>query len=207
MAAKKYKTQLNIQQKDLITNLPDNEADLYYNEPLKNLLKVRMKDFCKLLTEKLEGKQIKAFGPHGHGLWGGADEVKPFTIKGIQFEYVDTFENHDVSAKERRENPELYSCVRVSLDKYRSDNSYGMLYTDETFEKYIQKEIDKLGFKGSIGYTEQGMQGTTYVSMSLIMPVDVIAPDAHDFIVKHNTNLYKAEQKEKRVSAKKKLKP
>lgn len=202
MVAKKYKTQLNITQKDLVTNLLDTEEDLYYNEPLKALLKVRMKEFCKLLTEKLEGKEVKAFGPKGQGLWGGSDTVKPFAIKSIQFEYVDTFENHDRTLKERRENPELYSCVRVSLDKYRSD-SCGLIYTDETFEKNIQKEIKKLGFNGEIDYTEQGMQGTTYVSMSLIMPVDVIAPDAHDFIVKHNADLYKAQQKDKRAVAKK----
>ena len=40
----------------------------------------------------------------------------------------------------------------------------GLIYTDQTFMEALQAQLKELGFeKGSIGYSEQGMQGEYFV--------------------------------------------
>jgi hypothetical protein len=41
----------------------------------------------------------------------------------------------------------------------------GLIYTDRAFMTSLQRRLDKMGLAGAdVGYSEQGMQGTDYVS-------------------------------------------
>ncbi len=39
----------------------------------------------------------------------------------------------------------------------------GLIYTDRLFEKELSKELKKIGLRGCVSYSEQGMQGQYYV--------------------------------------------
>ncbi len=164
----KYKNSLDIRDDKVIII---NSEDF-----MRALLERRARKFGHQLTEIVRGTPVEAFGHRSRGIWGQDDDIHSYNIKGIAFEYADVFSNPRKSAKYRRENPEVYSVIRVSLDKYNTDKD-PLIYTDSNFLKHMKGLMDDLGFKGEIDYTEQGMQGKTYVSMSLIFPMDVIAQD------------------------------
>ena len=182
----KYSVQLNVDKPNL--NLIDDESFL------EEILKSRNKDFGRILNDVLSGTPVSAFGPKGNGLWGGSDDKKDFTIKGFKFEGTQVFQNHQKDESYRRNNPEVYAHARVTLNGYKAKEN-GLIYTDEVFEKQMQKVFKGLGFKAEIFYTEQGMQGEKDVSMALIFPMDVIAPDVSDFLKAK----YKQEYKDSKV--------
>ena len=85
----------------------------------------------------------------GHGLW--SNKAKTVTINKIEW--------YDVSGETQ---------VKLYLDENTwSQEKDGLIYTDETFEKEIRKELCDMKDAGNlpnlpwetISYTEQGMQG------------------------------------------------
>jgi hypothetical protein len=114
--------------------------------------------FTDLLDAEIKGLYVSAFGPRGLGLWGrNEDKIIQYKIKKIEFAYED------------KDDPE-YVQINVYLDKY-DYKKYGLIYTDDTFERSFNFLVkhSKLGryVRGSISYTEQGMQGKDFVSMEL----------------------------------------
>ena len=67
-----------------------------------------------------------------------------------------------------------YLGVNVFLKNYTSHN--GLIYTDTEFLKNINAQIRQFvaPLKFDIDYTEQGMQGNTYVSMGLYVKKRII---------------------------------
>ncbi len=55
--------------------------------------------------------------------------------------------------------------VSVVVEGWKSE-IHGLIYTDETFEKEIQRLLGEFNVPNEVYYTEQGMQGNNYVSMS-----------------------------------------
>jgi len=101
-----------------------------------------------ILMNKLLGQKVKAFGSKGQGYWGTSSRVHTYKINDIVIEDPDD---------------NTYDNFRIYLEKYNSTKD-GYIYTDNTFEANINELIKDLG---DLDYTEQGMQGKNYVSMTI----------------------------------------
>jgi hypothetical protein len=86
----------------------------------------------------------------GNGLWSQAKRLIPVTR--LELSYV----SDEGDFGELR----VYFDVRNwNVDKL------GLIYTDRAFMTSLQRRLDKMGLAGAdVGYSEQGMQGTDYVS-------------------------------------------
>jgi hypothetical protein len=110
--------------------------------------KKNKKAFEMMLVKRLMGQTVKAFGPKGKGYWGTNKKILTYTINDVVIE----------------EGSKNYDNFRIYLEKYDTMKKYGFIYTDKTFETDIKKLTKGLG---EIDYTEQGMQGRNYVSMTI----------------------------------------
>jgi hypothetical protein len=96
----------------------------------------------------LVGQEIHAFGPKGKGLWGSNDTVVTYVIRNTQVGYMDL--------------EEKFFTLNIYLNKYNS-NKYGLIYTDNVFEREIKKMIPEF----HVSFSEQGMQGENYVNLDV----------------------------------------
>jgi hypothetical protein len=85
----------------------------------------------------------------GNGLWSQAKRLVPVT-------------RLELSTNDEGDFGEL----RVYFDVRNWDvNKLGLIYTDRAFMNSLQRRLTKLGLAGTdVSYSEQGMQGTDYVS-------------------------------------------
>jgi hypothetical protein len=85
----------------------------------------------------------------GNGLWSRAKRLIPVT-------------RLELSTNDEGNFGEL----RVYFDVRNWDvDKLGLIYTDRAFMTSLQRRLDKMGLVGAdVGYSEQGMQGTDYVS-------------------------------------------
>jgi hypothetical protein len=86
----------------------------------------------------------------GMGLW--SNKRKAVDITGLQLSYT---------------NDELdFGELRVRFDTASWDvNTDGLIYTDKQFMTELRELLTSMGFDASdVSYSEQGMQGDTYVS-------------------------------------------
>lgn len=102
--------------------------------------------FELMLIKKLLGQTVKAFGPKSKGYWGRSEKIHTYKINDIVIEPEKDYDNY-----------------RIYLENYDADSD-PLIYTDETFENNIIKLLKGLG---ETEYTEQGMQGRNYVSMTI----------------------------------------
>jgi hypothetical protein len=87
---------------------------------------------------------------NGCGYWSRA--AKSVAITGLQLAYI---------------NDELdFGELRVRFNTSTWDvNKLGLIYTDKQFMQELKELLTTLGFDASdVSYSEQGMQGDTYVS-------------------------------------------
>lgn len=97
----------------------------------------------------------------GKGLWSRTSKAVKVTSLELNGIHIDDGDGH----------AEL--CVGFSKGSWDIDK-YGLIYTDNQWLKDLKKSLAKLGFskkalKG-LDYTEQGMQGDTYVSLDVDIP-------------------------------------
>jgi len=90
---------------------------------------------------------------NGCGYW--SEVAKDVKVTGINLAYVN----------DERDFGEL----RVYFDTKSWDvNKDGLIYTDRQFEKDLKELLTAMGLDDSdVGYSEQGMQGDTYVSLDV----------------------------------------
>jgi hypothetical protein len=89
----------------------------------------------------------------GDGYW--SNKAKAVEITGLQLSYT---------------NDELdFGELRVRFNAATWDvNKDGLIYTDSLFEKELCELLTDLGYDASdVSYSEQGMQGDTYVSLDV----------------------------------------
>jgi len=89
----------------------------------------------------------------GDGYW--SRKAKAVEITGLQLSYT---------------NDELdFGELRVRFNTKTWDvNKDGLIYTDSLFEEELCALLTELGFDSSdVSYSEQGMQGDTYVSLDV----------------------------------------
>jgi hypothetical protein len=87
---------------------------------------------------------------NGKGYWSRT--AKPVEVTGLQLSYI---------------NDELdFGELRVRFAAASWDvNKLGLIYTDELFMTELKELLTSMGFDASdVDYSEQGMQGDTYVS-------------------------------------------
>lgn len=87
----------------------------------------------------------------GRGIW--SDAQKRVKVTHMKMDYIS--------------EDKQYASFRVYFTKESwSVSKHGLIYTDDQFLREMRKLLVKKGFKGvrGFGYTEQGMQGNTYVS-------------------------------------------
>jgi hypothetical protein len=95
-------------------------------------------------------QQTIVFNTSGTGLWSG--DIKPVTITDMRIGYVN----------DERDFGEL----RVYFDPttWNTEDS-GLIYTDKQFLKELRQFLNSHDLAGAdVDYSEQGMQGDTYVS-------------------------------------------
>lgn len=87
----------------------------------------------------------------GLGLWTSRKE--PVRITGVSIEYIDRINS--------------YVELDVHLDTTTwNTKEFGLIYTDRLFLKGLRQLLTSKGLDGdAIDYTEQGMQGDSYVSI------------------------------------------
>ena len=98
----------------------------------------------------------------GDGWWSNTQ--KSVTITDIKIDYIDD----DFGGTNKDKSPR-YGTVNVFFDtKTWNPDEDGLIYTDKQFLKELRGFLDKHGLPGKdVDYTEQGMQGDDYVSMSV----------------------------------------
>ena len=95
-------------------------------------------------------KVTATLNTNGNGYW--SNKRKAVEITGLQLAYT---------------NDELdFGELRVRFNTATWDTSTdGLVYTDKQFMRELKDLLDNLGFDASdVSYSEQGMQGDTYVS-------------------------------------------
>jgi hypothetical protein len=95
-------------------------------------------------------KVTATLNTNGNGYW--SNKRKAVEITGLQLSYT---------------NDELdFGELRVFFNTNTWDtNKDGLIYTDKQFMRELKDLLDNLGFDASdVSYSEQGMQGDTYVS-------------------------------------------
>jgi hypothetical protein len=95
-------------------------------------------------------KVTATLNTNGRGYW--SNKAKTVEITGLQLSYT---------------NDELdFGELRVRFDTASWDTATdGLIYTDKQFMRELKEFLTGLGFDASdVSYSEQGMQGDTYVS-------------------------------------------
>jgi hypothetical protein len=106
----------------------------------------QIREYEKVLNKALVGKELKAFGPSGNGLWGQNEKVLTFKVEKVTVPkgYITN----------------TYGTINIYLSDY-DNNDFGSIYTDEIFMQSLRAT---LGLRSEIDYSEQGMQGQHYVN-------------------------------------------
>jgi hypothetical protein len=111
-----------------------------------------------ILSKILVGKKVKAFGPNGNGYWGSNDKEISYKI---------------IKVKTNGDDEDGYFHINLYLTDLKtgkpySYNKYGLIYTDEVFDSYIQKLIPPYI---RMEYSEQGMQGSNFVNYDVWLKI------------------------------------
>jgi hypothetical protein len=95
-------------------------------------------------------KVTATLNTNGNGYW--SNKAKAVEITGLQLAYT----NDELDFGELR-----VFFNTATWDTYKD----GLVYTDKQFMRELKDLLDNLGFDASdVSYSEQGMQGDTYVS-------------------------------------------
>lgn len=103
---------------------------------------------------------------NGKGLW--SDEARPVHINQIGFGYKSTdYYPEDPFNGELRA---YYENSGFTSGSWNND-AYGLIYTDKLWMKEFKAALRTIGFSQkavqNISFSEQGMQGSNYVSMDV----------------------------------------
>ncbi len=92
------------------------------------------------------------FETAGDGYW--SDTAKTVTVTKINVPYVNDEED--------------FGELRVYFDKQWDTRKDGLIYTDSLFLTMLKEKLTECGFDATdVTYSEQGMQGTDYVSLDV----------------------------------------
>lgn len=92
----------------------------------------------------------------GRGLYSN----RAGTVDVMGFELVEYWDSWE-------DPKDWFGELRVYVDPNQWDvNKFGLIYTDERFERLLQQWLTSQGLPGHcVYYSEQGMQGNDYVSL------------------------------------------
>jgi len=108
------------------------------------------------------------FETDGSGYW--SDEQRKVRCIGMTLPYVDEGDLADPDC----ENPTgpTFGELRLHFDKRTWDcPKHGLIYTDDQFEAQFKEFLEREGYAADgVSYSEQGMQGSDYVSFDVDGP-------------------------------------
>lgn len=100
-------------------------------------------------------KFARTLNTDGRGYW--SDVAKPVQTRKISVDYVN--------------DEHTFGELRVHFNSSWDVNKDGLIYTDSLFLRELRKELITAGFTkaaaADVDYSEQGMQGDTYVSLDV----------------------------------------
>ena len=98
-------------------------------------------------------KPGKILNTDGKGLWSRT--AKPVLVTGLVLRQM-TFDH------------KTFGELRVMFDTKTWDiNQLGLIYTDNRFLSELNVFLEEMGLRGSVNYSEQGMQDVDYVSLDV----------------------------------------
>lgn len=110
----------------------------------------------------------------GKGFWSAI--TRTITIRRIELDYISPTDEELLADYH---NDDLYVAFRVYFTKKDWDiQRHGLIYTDERFIRELRKQMNKMPtFRGifttrgdaAVDYTEQGQQGSNYVSVAVLL--------------------------------------
>jgi len=121
----------------------------------------------------------------GKGLWSEA--VRTITIRRIELDYMIPDIDLDLRHAAGIASDDLYTgdadelCVTFRVYFTKKDwniDKHGLIYTDDSFIRDLRKQMNAMPmFRGifttrgyaAVDYTEQGMQGTNFVSVEVLL--------------------------------------
>jgi hypothetical protein len=110
------------------------------------------------MSTKINPKLKNTLNVGGNGLW--SNTIKKVKISKMEVHYYCTLE-------EQNDIP-TYGELRVFFHKRSWDVSKcGLIYTDRAFLKELNKWLSNLKINDKADYSEQGMQGSNYVSLDI----------------------------------------
>lgn len=114
----------------------------------------------------LKGKEVRAFGLEGQGIWGRAETMQLYVIEKIELTYADEDEDlEDIDTV-------VHGNINVFLKGYNA-SQFGLIYTDRVFIQSLRDLIvtvdpdDKI----EVDYSEQGMQSFAAVNLDIMFGV------------------------------------
>lgn len=109
---------------------------------------------------------------NGKGLW--SESIRTITIRRIELDYIFPTDGELLA-----DDDDLYVTFCVYFTKKDWDiQRHGLIYTDERFIRELRKQMNKMPtFRGifatrgdaAVDYTEQGQQGSNYVSVAVLL--------------------------------------
>ena len=125
-------------------------------------LPTTVEEFVAALNQQLKGKKLAAFGKDDQGHWGAAAEPKTFTVAAVTSPYYD----EDQDKAPTRSTKGVFVSLDIHLTGYKA-SANGLIYTSKKFYEELTRalvEVPAGAMIASIGYSEQGMQGSNYVN-------------------------------------------
>ena len=111
---------------------------------------------------------------NGKGFWSG--EKRKVKIDSIEIDSITDDDGVEIDVGDKTQTPEmLYLRVFFNRKDWNVEK-HGLIYTDEKWIAQLRKGLREIGVTATgLEYTEQGMQGDDYVSLSIYKKPKTIA--------------------------------
>ena len=121
-------------------------------------------------------KLVKTLRPttNGKGWW--SDQKRAVNIKKIEIESIANDNGDEIDFRDKTQTPNSMYIRVFFLKKSWNVEKHGLIYTDKKWLTQLRKGLREIGVTATgLYYTEQGMQGDDYVSMSIYKSPKTIA--------------------------------
>ena len=110
---------------------------------------------------------------NGKGFW--SSEKRDVNIKSIEIDSITDDNGEEIEVGGNRTPAMMYLRVYFNRKDWNVEK-HGLIYTDEKWIAQLRKGLREIGVTATgLEYTEQGMQGDDYVSLSIYKKPKTIA--------------------------------
>lgn len=146
-------------------------------DDLENYAAIAMKKLLEHIHFALQGEYLSAFGEDSVGYWGANKQTLYFEITAIE-PYTHSCYTSYSEATQQRESL-LRTSINLFLKNYSTDEDYGMIYTDQKAQAWLEKTFSDLLGEAlyDIGFSEQGMQGINFINIDISIKAKALIPE------------------------------